>query len=129
MDSQTKKSSENVGVIDHGLTEGEDAKEAQILLRLDGVEMVGTFGYAELLTEGRLVHLVNANLQQLLRSGVIHDVLGAIVDVGVDDGNEESTLGGTLEKGEALSYARLEKDNGVLELRWHGSGSSRKQCI
>jgi len=72
---------------------------------------------------------VNANLQQLLRSGVIHDVLGAIVDVGVDDGNEESTLGGTLEKGEALSYARLEKDNGVLELRWHGGGSSRKQCI
>jgi hypothetical protein len=37
--------------------------------------------------------------------------------VGVDDGNEESTLGGTLEKGEALSYARLEKDDGVLELR------------
>ena len=115
--SKTKKGGKDVGVIDHGLTEGEDAKEAQILLRLDGVEMVGTFGYAELLTEGGLVHLVNANLQQLLRSGVVHDILGAIVDVGVDDGNEESTLGGTLEKGEALSYARLEKDDGVLELR------------
>ncbi len=37
--------------------------------------------------------------------------------MGVNDGNEESTLGGTLEKGEALSYARLEKDDGVLELR------------
>mmetsp|Transcript_2227 Transcript_2227/g.6502 ORF Transcript_2227/g.6502 Transcript_2227/m.6502 type:complete len:212 (+) Transcript_2227:1228-1863(+) len=102
-------------MIDHRLTKGKDTEEAQILLRLDGVKMVGALGDAKLLTEGRFVHLVDTDLKQLLCSGVVHDVLGAIIDVSVDDGDEESTLGGRFKEGEALGDARLKKDDGVLE--------------
>ena len=78
--------------------------------------MVGALGDAEGLAGGRLIDLVDTKLKELLGGGVVHDILAAIVDLGVDDGNEESTLGGTLEKDEALRHTRLEKDDGVLEL-------------
>ena len=106
-------------MVDHGLAKGKDAQESEVLLRLDGVKMVGALGDAEGLAGGRLIDLVDTKLKELLGSGIVHDVLAAIVDLGVDDGNEESALGGTLEKDEALSHTRLEKDDGVLELMFH----------
>ena len=116
VDGKTKQGSKQIRMVNHGLAKGKDAQEPKVLLRLDGVKMVGALGDAEVLASGRLIDLVDTKLEQLLGSGVVHDVLAAIDDLGVDDGDKESTLGGTFEKDEALGHTRLEKDDGVLEL-------------
>ena len=59
---------------------------------------------------------MHAKFEQYLGSRIILDVLGAIINRGVDDRDKKPTLRSGLKEGFALSDARLKKDDGVLKL-------------